>query len=158
MDTRKSRLIREQIGVRFLKVRALRMLSPPRKGWIRTVRAALGMSGARLGKRVGLSKQRIARIEDDEALGNVTLKTMERMAEALDCTFTYALIPRTSLEETLRKQAERVAKARLRRTSLTMRLEDQDITESEKAKVLDRETEMILSESTRTLWSAADGD
>jgi predicted DNA-binding mobile mystery protein A len=156
MDTRKSRLIREQIGARFRKARGLRMLSPPRKGWIRTVRSALGMSGACLGGRVGLSKQRIARIEEDEVLGNVTLRTMNRVAEALDCTFTYALIPCTSLDETLRKQAEKVAKSRLRRTSQTMRLEDQDISDSQKAKVLKREIETILNDSMRALWGRTD--
>ena len=115
------------------------------------------MSGALLGKRVGLSKQRIARIEEDEVLGNVTLKTMKRMAEAMGCTFTYALIPHTSLEKTLRKQAERVARSRLRRTSQTMLLEEQDVSDDQKARILNREVETLLNDSPRILWTETDG-
>jgi len=102
-----------------------RLLVPP-KGWIRAIRDALGMSGVQLAKRLKVSPQTIEAMEKSEAAGTIQLNTLKRAAEALDCTLVYALIPKTSLENTVRNRARQIAKAALARVSHTMKLEDQD--------------------------------
>jgi predicted DNA-binding mobile mystery protein A len=102
-----------------------RLLVPP-KGWIRAIRDALGMSGVQLAKRLKVSPQTVEAMEKSEAAGTIQLNTLKRAAEALDCTLVYALIPKTSLENTVRNRERQIATAALARVSHTMKLEDQD--------------------------------
>jgi predicted DNA-binding mobile mystery protein A len=102
-----------------------RLLVPP-KGWIRAIRDALSMSGVQLAKRLKVSPQTVEAMEKSEAAGTIQLNTLRRAAEALDCTLVYALIPRTSLENTVKNRARQIANAALARVSHTMKLEDQD--------------------------------
>jgi predicted DNA-binding mobile mystery protein A len=102
-----------------------RLLVPP-KGWIRAIRDALGMSGVQLAKRLKVSPQTVEAMEKSEAAGTIQLNTLKRAAEALDCTLVYALIPRSSLENTVKNRARQIANAALARVSHTMKLEDQD--------------------------------
>lgn len=98
---------------------------PPPKGWIRAIRDALGMSSEQLGRRLSLRSQSIDDWEKTEANGSIQLATLRRAADALDCTLVYALIPKTSLEETVQSRARRIAMRELKRVAHTMKLEDQ---------------------------------
>ena len=80
-----KKLILEQLNTTLKRFSAIKSVNPPRKGWIRAIRDALGISTRQLGDRLGVSKSRITRIEQDEVGGSVTLKTMRRMADAFDC-------------------------------------------------------------------------
>ena len=154
MRTDKTKLVRKQLDAKLEHFRPLRETMPPRKGWIRAIRDALGMTGEQLAKRLGVSnKQRISRIECDEIEGNVTIKTMRRVAEALDCVFVYGFVPRSSLEQTVRNRAEHVAKKRMERVSQTMRLEQQGLFEKEEKLALSDATESLVANPHRTLWN-----
>ena len=147
------KLVREQLGAKLERLKPLRDTTPPNKGWIRAIRDALGMTGEQLAKRLGVSnRQRVSRIECDEVEGNVTIKTMRRVAEALDCVFVYGFVPHTSLEQTVRNRAEHVVKKRMERVSQTMRLEQQELNEREEEMVLGDMTEKLVINPTRTLW------
>ena len=153
MDAQTNRLMRTQIMAKLRPVQQATKRSPrPRMGWIRSIRQSLRMTGAQLGKRLGVSKQRVAQIEKDEVLGNVTLKTMHQVAEAMDCSFAYWLVPNKSLQETLREQARKVAQRTLNRTSHTMALEGQDISDQDKTELLEATIEALLSDMKTQLW------
>lgn len=62
-------------------------------GWVREMRTRRRMQGKQLAKRMCVSPARISVLEKDELRGAVTLKMMQKAADALDCTFVYALIP-----------------------------------------------------------------
>jgi predicted DNA-binding mobile mystery protein A len=98
----------------------------PPKGWIRAIRDALGMSGVQLGKRLKVSPQTVEAMEKSEAAGTIQLSTLKRAAEAMDCTLVYALVPRTSLQNTVKSRARQIATTALARVSHTMKLEDQE--------------------------------
>src|SRR6266853_4671749 len=68
-------------------------LRTPSEGWLRTVRKALGMSGAQLAKKMGVTRARVAQAENAELTGGITLKSMQAAAEAMGCRFVYAIIP-----------------------------------------------------------------
>lgn len=80
-------------------------------GWIRAVRTQRGIQGKQLAKKMHVSPARISVLEKDEQRGAVTLKMMQKAADALDCTFVYALIP---------KSLQHQAKPRLRLDSAHM--------------------------------------
>jgi predicted DNA-binding mobile mystery protein A len=72
----------------------LKLPSVPKEGWVRTVRKALGMSGAQLAGRLGLSRNRISVLERKEVESEITLNQLRDLAEQLNCDLTYALVPR----------------------------------------------------------------
>ncbi|EKD34945.1 MAG: transcriptional regulator, XRE family, partial [uncultured bacterium] len=91
-------------------------------------------------------------LEQDELSGAVTLKTMRQAAEALDCVFVYALVPRTSLEDTVRAQARKVAGERIQRVSHSMMLEAQSLGADEQRSSLDAAVDELSRETPRDLW------
>jgi predicted DNA-binding mobile mystery protein A len=63
--------------------------------WIRAVRTRRNIQGKELAKKMQVSPARISVLERDEQRGAVTLKMMQKAADALDCTFVYALVPKS---------------------------------------------------------------
>lgn len=75
------------------------------KSWLRGLRQAQGLKGVDMARRMAVSPARISMLEGDEARGAVTLKMMQKAAQALDCEFVYALIPKQALKEADKNQA-----------------------------------------------------
>ncbi len=50
-----------------------------------------------LGIRVAISAQGVRKLEQAEADGSITLKTLAKLAHGLDCEVRYVFVPRTSL-------------------------------------------------------------
>jgi predicted DNA-binding mobile mystery protein A len=147
------RIMRNQLDTTFEQLSKLRILQPPVKGWLRSIREALGMSGKQLGERLGVSQPRVVKMEKDELTGALTLKSIRQAAEAMDCVFVYAVVPRTSLDETIRQQAIKVAGKSLSRTSHTMLLEDQMVSINEQQKMLKDKVEDLIRDIPRDFWS-----
>lgn len=124
----------------------------PAKGWVRAIRDGLGMSRRQLAERLGLLTSRIQILEQDETTGAVTIKTLRRTAEAMDCVFVYAIVPRTSLDDTLQKQAKYKAKQHLQNISHSMSLEEQTLENKANQSMLDQLAEQIIKKSKHQLW------
>jgi predicted DNA-binding mobile mystery protein A len=148
----RRRMILEQMTEKTLQFSKLKEVSPPVKGWIRAIRDALGMSAVQFAKRQKVSPARVASLEKAELTGAVTIRSMRKAAEALDCVFVYALVPRSSLESIIREQARKVAQARLERTSHTMLLEDQRPAIEDLRRVLDATVAELMAATPRNLW------
>jgi predicted DNA-binding mobile mystery protein A len=99
--------------------------TPPRLGWIRAVRDALGMSAADLAARMGISGASVRSLEAKEMTGGIRLSSLRRAAEAMDCTLVYTFIPNESLTHTVEQQARRVLEQQMGRFRQTMAMEDQ---------------------------------
>jgi predicted DNA-binding mobile mystery protein A len=145
----KKKMIREQVDASLRRFRPLLDVAAPPKGWIRAIRDALGMTAKQLANRRGVAQQSVARIEKEEISGSVTIKTMRRIGESLDCVFVYGFVPRTSLEDTVVRQAKKVAAQRLAQASQTMSLENQALSERE----MEQATRNLVDELIRTLPS-----
>ena len=102
-------------------------LRAPSEGWMRTVRKALGMSGAHLAKRMGVTRARIAQAEHAELSGGATLKSMQAAAEAMGCRFVYAIVPEKRIEDVIMAQARKKALAVVGAASTHMALESQTL-------------------------------
>jgi predicted DNA-binding mobile mystery protein A len=154
MKPQHKRLIREQLETTLENFSCLRSnMQRPAKGWSRAIREALGMSGKQFSRRLGVSPPRISALEKNELSGSVSLKTMRQAAEALDCVFVYAVIPRESLSETVRNRARSLAGKRLARVSHSMLLEAQQLTDNEQQKVVDAEVEELVRNMPKELWN-----
>lgn len=151
----KHKLIaRQQLDKTLSGYATAKQTPTPVKGWVRAIREALGMSGKQLASRLQVSQPRIPRLEQDELTGAVSLKTMRQAAEAMDCIFVYAIIPRTSLEETVREQARKVATLRIQRAAHSMLLEAQSLSVTEQRLSLDAAVEELVREMPKELWEA----
>ncbi|MHA6691528.1 mobile mystery protein A [Devosia sp. A449] len=122
---------------------------PPPKGWIRALRDALGLSSAQLGDRLGVRSQSLDDMEKSEAAGTITLATLRRVGQAMDCTLVYALVPNTSLEAMVQRRAESLAAAAITGVSHSMALEDQQVAAPLRQQVDDYIEDHI---SERDLW------
>lgn len=142
----------EQLDATLAQFAWLRNLQPPRMGWIRAIRDALGMSGRQLGKRMDVGKMWVGDMERLEATGATTLKTLRRAAEAMDCVLVYALVPKTTLKETLQKQARQKVRQDTARASHTMALEDQALTQDEVGKATETAAAFLLDKMPKTFW------
>ena len=100
-------------------------LNRPPVGWIRTIRQALGMTAAQLGSRMGISDQSVLDLERREVEGTITLAKLEQAAAALNCELRTVLVPMSSLEESVQRQADEKARSEQNDIIHTMRLEAQ---------------------------------
>lgn len=128
-------------------------LERPPKGWVRAIRQALGMTTAQLGKRLGVTQSRAFDIEKSEVAGTLTLASLERAANALDCRVVYALVPKKPLEDLVEERAALVARKRLENVSHSMALEDQRVSEPEQAYQVDELIRGLLSGRGSRLWN-----
>jgi predicted DNA-binding mobile mystery protein A len=112
---------------RILKpFRTARKVPRPPKGWIRSIRQALGVSSGELAQRLGTSRQLPLQLEKGEAADSITLKSLRAVAHALDCDLVYALVPRAdSMQRLIENRARAEAKDRVLGVEHSMALEDQ---------------------------------
>lgn len=124
----------------------------PARGWIRAIREALGMTTSQLAARLGVRQPRVVELEKAEASGNITMRSLERAAEALGCRLVYAFIPVNPLTETMQERASQLAKQRLASIEHTMRLEAQAVNDpAARKEALGRLEEELLRRPQR-LW------
>ncbi|CCV08088.1 conserved hypothetical protein [Mesorhizobium metallidurans STM 2683] len=124
----------------------------PAEGWIRTVRKALGMSGAQLAQRMGVTRARIAQAERAELDGGVTLKSMQATAEAMGCRFVYAFEPPAAIETIIVAQARKKAEAIVGAAARHMALEDQTVSDSRTEQEVSRLMRELIHEMPADFW------
>ena len=91
--------------------------------------------------------------ETGEVNRTITLETLAKVAAALGCEFGYALVPNVSLDDLLQRRARRLATEMIERTSHSMHLEQQDVSENESKKQIEDLTQQLLADRPRTLWN-----
>ena len=132
--------------------RSTQLSRTPNQGWIRTIREALGMSVDSLADRLNITPAGVRKVESAEAADAISLKSLMKAAEALDCELQYALVPKYSLEEMRDRQATRKAKEQIQSTGHSMKLEDQEV-DSDSQKLLFEELKKSLLEGNgKELW------
>lgn len=124
----------------------------PKNGWIKAIREALGMTTAQLGERMKIAASNITILENREIKKTTTLETMERAATAMGCKFVYALIPDLSLEEVVRTQAKKSAKALIQEINHHMKLEKQKVNSEVENEQVDDLAEEIINKMDSRLW------
>ncbi len=140
---------RAQLDERFRDLGASKRYAPPVRGWIKAIREALGMSTAQLAGRLKIKQPSLISLEQSEAKGTIELATLRRVAEALDCTLVYALVPNKPLETTVRELARAFTRKRQAHVEHSMLLEHQKV----KGKDADARLDEIVRETNpRLFW------
>jgi predicted DNA-binding mobile mystery protein A len=140
---------RAHLDERFQQLGPATRYTSPVRGWIKAIRESLGMSTAQLAKRLRVKQPSVVAIEQSEAKGTIELATLRRVAEALDCTLVYALIPNQPLEATVRDRARMFARRRREPIEHSMLLEDQQVTPKDAELSLD---EILRETNPRLFW------
>lgn len=153
MMPRDRALARRQLDNKLASLREQEIFARPRRGWIKSIREALGMTATQLGQRLGVSQPRVTTIEKAEVEGALTLESLERAAHALDCRLVYALVPREPLNEMLRKRAERKARAMMAATGHSMALEAQAIDKEAEAEQFEELVRRLLDKAGAEMWN-----
>ncbi|MGA3261694.1 MAG: mobile mystery protein A [Bryobacteraceae bacterium] len=125
--------------------------APPVRGWVRAIRAALGMSSAQLAKRLGIAQPSVVALEQSEVKGTIQLATLRRVAAALDCTLVYSLVPNKPLKTMVRERARLFARRRIEPVEHSMLLENQAVTARAKDSG-ERLDEIIRRTNPRLFW------
>ena len=127
--------------------------APPRGGWVRAIREALGMTQAQLGDRVHVSRQSVQDMEKAEAERRITLDSLDRLAQAMGCRVVYALVPENgSLDDLRTRRADALAEAMLKPTDHSMKLEAQGVSAIERKRQRKLLAQALLRDSPRKLW------
>lgn len=142
-----------QIDERTSPWRQLREQTPPRGGWIRSIRQALSMTTRQLAARLGVTQQAVVDLERREAEGSVTLSALRKAANAMECDLLYAIVPKRPVKDILWSRARAVAAKRLKRITHSMRLEEQTVPSEEYDQQVEDLAVEIMRGFPRELWS-----
>jgi predicted DNA-binding mobile mystery protein A len=140
---------RSQLDRRFSEIGPLSRFAVPVRGWIKAIREGLGMSSEQLARRLGVKQPSVVALEQSEAKGTIALATLRRVAEALDCTLVYALVPNQPLETIVRDRARILLRRRRAPVEHSMLLEDQAVSAKDSEARLD---EFIRETNPSRMW------
>lgn len=150
MDTQKLRL--EQIDNQIATFRELAGKQPPKGGWLKAIRQALGLTLRQQASLRGISFPVLYKAEQAEAEDRITLANLRRLAATLDCQLVYALVPNKPLVEVIDRRAETVARQQVLSTAHTMDLEDQRPIDSFIEKQIEIRKQALLTGKWSRLW------
>lgn len=142
-----------QLDEALRPLRELGDVRRPNKGWVRAVREGLGITNVQLTKRLRKkAPQTIEDMQKSETTEAIQLATLRKLAEAMGCRLVYAVVPPKPLAEMRRDRARSIAERIVKRTSHSMRLEGQGISEEEERRQLESLIEQILADNPKVLW------
>ncbi len=153
MKSKTAKLRRAQLDRQFEAAQGLRSVKTPKTGWVREVRTALGMSMNDLATRLGVIKQRIEGLEKNEVAGTVTIESLRKAAEAMNCDFVYHFVPKQGLQKTLESQANKVAEEIVKSSEHSMSLELQGTSKSAQKALVEEIAFELLRNEDRRIWS-----
>jgi len=142
----------EQTEKKIRKYARIKDGTPP-EGWIHTIRLALGMSMRQLGKMAKVTPQAIKDIETREKTGNITLASLEQLGKHLNLKLVYGFVPSDgSLKKIIDKQALKLAKRIVTKTSKSKKLKGQLISPAMLKKSIKLKAMEIKEKSPKLLW------
>ena len=152
-----SNTVKDTVRKHYVRIidRSARMLAnlePPSEGWLAAMRGALAMSGAQVAKRMGVTRAAVHQAERNEREGAITIKQMEKLAEAMGGRFIYAIVPESNIESLIRAQALRKAESRIRRAGAHMALESQALPEAEMRRKIETLADDLARDMPSDFW------
>lgn len=151
MDPKRRSILRTQLDHQLAPIRE-RLPNSPRGGWLRTIREALGMPVTAFATKLGLRSRNVYHLEEREAKGTLTLNTLRKAADALNCDVFVTLLPRDSLETMVNVQALRAAHEISEPTFHSMALEEQSTSASQKEHLLQELARDLINRSDPKIW------
>ena len=150
---KKQKLILEQVDRKIHQLRKIEELSIPSSGWVKAIRQSLGMSLRQLGLKMGITAQSVKEIEERELNETISIRVLKQFSHSLNMKFIYGFIPQDkSLEDMIERRAMEIATSIVSRTSMNMKLEDQENSAERIKKAINEKASEIKLEIPKYLW------
>lgn len=125
----------------------------PLGGWLVTFQEAIGMSVASLADRLGISRNSVYSSIEKERLGSISVKQLEKLADAMGGKLVYAIVPREGgIEDIVRAQARKKAKRIIERTRAHMALEEQTEGLRSEEEMIEELAKEMVHEMPKDFW------
>ena len=147
-----DKIERLQLDRTLNNMRDFTNINRPVKGWIKTIRENLGMTVMQLSKKLGLGASRVTSIELGEVKESISLRTLRKAAEALNCKLFYVLVPEKSLQTMVEEQAKKQIMKNSKNVCQNMKLEGQELDESRMQDFIEVQAEEILHNKISKIW------
>lgn len=152
MRNTKALLVR-QLDEKLSKYKSLAMIPIPEKGWINAIRTTLNMTMSQLGKKLLITRQGVKNLEESEAKGSISLKSLKDVGEALNMKLVYGFVPRDgSIDNYIQSKADELARKIVLRTNQNMVLEDQGLEDKKIEHAINDLSAEIKREMRRSMW------
>jgi predicted DNA-binding mobile mystery protein A len=149
----KKKLLIEQLDQKLAVFKDVEKVTVPQKGWINTIRTTLNMTMEQLGTKLKLTKGAVQKIEEREAIGQITINKLKDVGEALDMQFVYGFVPKDgTIDNLINLKAEKLARKIVLRTNQNMKLEDQGISDEKINDSIKDLANEIKREMRKSLW------
>jgi len=149
----KNKLQLQQLNDKMLLLNDMKRAMIPMEGWINAVRTSIGMSLEQLATRMHKTRQSMREMEQREKDGNITLKTLSEAAKAMDMQLVYGFVAKDgSLEALIDRKAKELARSIVERTSVSMKLEDQENSASRIQQAINERADELKKEIPKILW------
>ena len=145
-----TRQYRENVNEARMKLAGVQ--TPP-EGWLGTMRTALGMTGAQLARRMGVTRGAVSSFEKAELNGGITLKSMQKLAQAMNARFVYAVIPEDDVTTVIERRAQKRAHALVQEAGIQMALEEQSLSSDRLEDEVMRVAKELLEKRQSELWN-----
>jgi len=76
---------------------ARRAATMPARGWLRAVREAIGLSQSAVAGRAAVKRQSYSQFEAAEERGAISVASLRRVAEAMECELVYFIVPKEAV-------------------------------------------------------------
>lgn len=147
-----DKLERLQLDRTLNALRKVTTINKPTKGWVKTIRENLGMTVMQLAKRLGTKGSRITEIEMRELNGGITLRSLMKTAEALNCKLFYVLIPEKPLQTIVEEQAKKQIIKNSKSVCQSMELEGQGLDDDRMKDFIEVQAEEMLHNKISKVW------
>lgn len=143
----------QQLNNKMLSLLSVKQVLMPSVGWVKAIRTAVGMSMQQLGNKLSITKQAVMDIEKREQEGSITIKSLKEIGKVLDMQLVYGFVPNDgSLDSLIEKKARELAMKIVMRTSNSMKLEGQEISQDRMEKAIQEKMEELKKEMPKNLW------
>ncbi|MFT5758394.1 MAG: putative DNA-binding mobile mystery protein A [Alteromonadaceae bacterium] len=124
----------------------------PPEGWLRTNRKAFQMPAKLIMEKAGIKTSELYRIEKAELDGTLTINKLKETANAMNCDFYYAVVPRGDISSIIEDKARRHAVKILNSARVQMELEDQATSMEQVELQVDKVSEQLIKEMPDWFW------
>lgn len=147
------KLLIEQLDRKLKPFYGTEMVIIPDNGWINSIRTTINITLEQLGKKLKMTKQGVKRIEESEAAGTISIKSLREVGNALEMKFVYGFVPIDgSIDSLIDRKARILAEKIILRTNHNMMLEDQEIEKGNLKNAIEDLSQEIKFELKRTIW------
>jgi predicted DNA-binding mobile mystery protein A len=148
-----KKLVLQQLDRKLAPFHSVVDVPLPDKGWINMIRTSLNMTLEQLGNKLGITKQGVKKLEENEVSQAISIKSLHDIARVMDMKFVYAFVPSSgSLEKLVEVRARQLAVKIIARTNQSMKLENQNIEDERINEAIDELTAEIKRDMRRAIW------